>query len=60
MSAPPATEILVAMKKSGYHETSELVTLANKLIENEKLADAFLAYDEDCPKFWADSSLNRD
>ena len=60
MSAPPDTEILVAMKKSGYLEPLEIVTLVNKLIENEKLAEAFLAYDENCRKFWVGSALNRD
>lgn len=59
-SVQQATEILVAMKKSGYLEPSEVVTLVNKLIESEKLAEAFLAYDEDCRKFWVDSALNRD
>ena len=38
-----ATKILVAMEKSGYLEPSEVVDLVNKIIENEKLAEAFLA-----------------
>uniref|UniRef100_M4BIC0 Uncharacterized protein n=1 Tax=Hyaloperonospora arabidopsidis (strain Emoy2) TaxID=559515 RepID=M4BIC0_HYAAE len=71
MSAPPAlsvqmpavqqvTEILVAMKNSGHLEPSEVVALVSKLIENEKLAEAFLAYDDACRKFWVDSELKRD